>query len=59
MKDEKVECPKCLGQQDIFNGHSLVECTMCKGEGVVSERIADIYDPIADELSNHLFDKEE
>lgn len=56
---ENVECPKCLGQQDYFNGVKMIVCTMCKGMGKVSEKIADMYDPISDELSNFKIEEEE
>lgn len=55
----KVECPKCLGQGEYFDGQKGIECTMCEGLGLVSEKRADMYDPISDELSNYDFEEED
>lgn len=30
-----VECPKCLGIKDIFNGVEYVPCTKCLGKGII------------------------
>lgn len=57
----KVECPKCLGEGIHYSliDQDMIECRLCNGLGLTSERIADLYDPIADELSNYEFDDEE
>ena len=57
----KVECPKCLGEGYHYDAREdqMVECKLCEGLGLVSERKADLYDPIADELSNYDFDEED
>lgn len=57
----KVECPKCLGKGEVYSplDDYVIECKLCDGLGLVSERKADLYDPIADELSNYDFDEEE
>ncbi len=51
---KNVECPKCLGLGEIYdiNLDTVIKCTLCKGKKYVSDKIADLYDPIADELSN-------
>ena len=53
-KTKLVECPKCLGEGKYYNPleDNVVQCNLCKGSGKVSEKLADTYDPIADELNN-------
>ena len=31
----KEECPLCFGEGQIFDGHSMQECTRCQGEGLI------------------------
>ena len=59
--DKLVECPKCLGEGEYYSPleDTVTECSLCKGKKVVSEKLADTYDPIADELTNLIFDDEE
>lgn len=32
-----VECPKCLGSKEIFNGEDFEICKFCAGEGEVAQ----------------------
>jgi hypothetical protein len=58
---KNVECPRCLGEGEIYdpiNDSSMV-CPLCKGEGIIDEKLADLYDPVGDELSNLKLEEEE
>lgn len=56
-----VECPKCLGEGEVYDpiNDDMMACPLCKGKKFVDERLADLYDPVADELSNLKLEKEE
>jgi len=58
---KQVICPKCLGQGEYYNPleDNVTKCNLCKGVGLVNERLAETYDPIADELSNLKFENDE
>jgi DnaJ-class molecular chaperone len=48
MKNQ-VECPKCFGAKEIMEpkkdkGFEYNVCSLCKGEGVVSEELADDFE---------------
>ena len=36
-KNNKVECPECIGTAQIFDGKENKECNYCKGKGKVNE----------------------
>lgn len=57
---KQIECPKCLGEGKYYNSlnDDVVDCNLCKGIGIVLEKTAELYDPMADELTNTLFDEE-
>ena len=62
-KDEfkLVECPKCLGEGEYYSplDDNVTKCSLCKGEGKITARLADTYDPIADELTDLIFEDDE
>lgn len=48
MKNNKVECPNCLGSKEIMvpkltKGFEYKTCSLCHGEGMVSQEIAEDY----------------
>lgn len=49
----KIECPKCLGLGELYSQieDNMIKCNLCKGKMDVEEEIADLYDPVADMLS--------
>jgi len=53
-----VECPKCLGEGTYYSPleDNVVMCSLCKGKKTVTERLAETYDPIADELTDLIFE---
>ena len=47
-KLEKVECPKCLGQNDVMEprekkGFKYTKCNLCNSVGTVSQELYDDY----------------
>lgn len=56
----KVECPKCLGEGEHYSPleDTVIACRLCKGNKVISEKLAETYDPVADELTDLIFDNE-
>ena len=56
-----VECPKCLGEGEYYSPleDNVVTCSLCKGNKEITERLAETYDPIADELTDLIFDDEQ
>jgi hypothetical protein len=57
---KNIECPKCLGEGEVYNpiNDGIMICPLCKGKKEVEEKLADLYDPIADELSNLKLEEE-
>jgi excinuclease UvrABC ATPase subunit len=58
---KNVECPKCLGEGEVYDpiNNTSITCNLCKGKKNLEEKLADLYDPIADELSNLKIEEEE
>lgn len=56
----KIECPKCLGLGELYSQieDNMIKCNLCKGKMDVEEEIADLYDPVADMLSEINIDEE-
>lgn len=53
MKNNLIECPKCIGKGVVYSifEDNEIQCNLCKGKKEVLEDIADLYDAIADMLS--------
>jgi DnaJ-class molecular chaperone len=60
-RDELQECPKCLGEGEYYSPleDNVVKCSLCKGVGKISQRLAETYDPIADELTDLMFGEDD
>jgi hypothetical protein len=63
MKTNKncfVECPRCLGEGKHYSPleDDVIDCKLCDGECEISQKLADTYDPIADELTDLIFKKD-
>lgn len=56
-----VECPKCLGEGEYYSplDDNVVQCSLCKGQQQVTEKLAELYDPIADELTDLIFEDDD
>ena len=56
-----VECPKCLGEGEYYSPleDNVIKCILCKGVGKISQKLAETYDPIADELTDLIFEEDE
>lgn len=39
----KVECPKCVGLGEEFNGRFMKRCKLCGGDKIVDEEAAEAY----------------
>jgi hypothetical protein len=54
-------CPKCIGEGEYYSflEDNVIICKLCKGNKKVNNKIADCYDPVADELTDLIFDDEE
>lgn len=42
MSDNKTTCPKCFGQNEVFNGKRMKECDLCE-DGEVSNEVEEAF----------------
>lgn len=49
MKNNNIECPKCLSTGEVMEGRKeskgfqYIKCSLCNGTGVISEEIEEDY----------------